>query len=291
MSKLGSYINLTKPAVSTLLFLGGITGAFMAFQKIVREPLKFTVGMIALYLSISGANAFSNYIDRDIDAKMKRTCNRALPSGKLTPKEAILFAAAILILGLIITLFVNLNEFMWIILGIIFDPILYNFMSKRRTYYNILIGSIAGGTPVMAGWSAVTGTLFSIRPFLILLAIIIWTPVHIWSIAIKYKDDYQRANIPMLPVVKGVKISSYAIGAFAIMLFLVTTLYGLVYMNFLFATIMIAFGIVVLVLSIKLFFSNKVQEDSMRLFIFSNIYLAIVFMLIIFCSVINYLYT
>ncbi|MDP8023801.1 MAG: heme o synthase [Nitrososphaeria archaeon] len=289
MSKLGAYVNLTKPAVSLLLFLGGITGAFMDFEKIVSDPIEFLIGMIALYLAIAGANALSNYIDRDIDAKMKRTCNRALPSGKLTPKEAITFATSILIIGLIIALFVNLYEFIWILAGIIFDPILYNFMSKRRTYYNILIGSIAGGTPVMAGWSAVTGELFSIKPFLILLAIIIWTPVHIWSIAIKYKDDYQRANIPMLPVVKGIKLSSYAIGIFAIALFLVTAFYGLEYMNMLFALIMIMFGIVILALSIKLFISSKVEKDSMRLFIFSNIYLAIVFILIIVYSVLNYL--
>ncbi len=289
MSKIGAYINLTKPAVTALLFLGGITGAFMSFQKVISEPAKFIVGMVALYLSISGANALSNYIDRDIDAKMKRTCNRALPSGKLTPKEAILFAIIVLIIGLIITLFVNLYEFFWIVVGIIFDPILYNFMSKRRTYYNILIGSIAGGTPVMAGWSAVSGALFSLEPFLILIAIIVWTPVHIWSIAIKYKDDYERANIPMLPVVKGIKASSYAIGAFAIALFLVTTLYGLYYMNALFVSIIVVFGVVILVLSLKLFLSNKIQEDSFRLFIFSNIYLGIVFISIIFYSILEYL--
>ncbi len=289
MSKLGAYVNLTKPAVSMLLFLGGVTGAFMGFQKIVSEPIKFLIGMIALYFAISGANALSNYIDRDIDAKMKRTCNRALPSGKLTPNEAITFATSILIIGLIIALFVNIYEVLWILVGIIFDPILYNFMSKRRTYYNILIGSIAGGTPVMAGWSAVTGELFSIKPFLILLAIIIWTPVHIWSIAIKYKEDYERAKIPMLPVVKGVKASSYGIGAFAIALFLVTAFYGLEYMNRLFASIMIVFGMVILALSIKLFISSKVEKDSMMLFIFSNVYLAIVFILIIVYSVLNYL--
>jgi len=289
MNKFSAYINLTKPAVSMLLFLGGITGSFINFQKIVSEPIRFVIAMIALYLSISGANALSNYIDRDIDAKMKRTCNRALPSGRLTPSEAIVFAITIIIIGLLTSLFVNPYESFWILIGIAFDPVLYNFLSKRRTYYNILIGSIAGGAPVMAGWSAITGELFSIKPFLILLAIIIWTPVHIWSIAIKYKDDYEKANIPMLPVVKGVKASSYAIGAFAVGLFIVTAYYGLTYMSLYFSSVMILFGIAILFLSIKLFISSEIQKDAMRLFIFSNIYLTIVFFLIIAYSILNYI--
>ena len=289
MSKLGAYINLTKPAVSALLLLGGITGAFMDLQNIVRFPIKFLIGIVALFISIAGANALSNYIDRDIDAKMKRTCNRALPSGKISPKEAIRFAVATIIVGLIVAFYVSFYEFFWILIGVVFDPVLYNFLSKRRTYYNILIGSIAGGAPVMAGWSAVSGALFSVQPFLIMIAIIIWTPVHIWSIAIKYKDDYEKANVPMLPVVKGIKTSSYAIGSFALALFIVTALYGLEYMKEPFGIIVIILGLVMLLFSIRLLSSKNVMNDSMRLFIFSNIYLAIVFIFIIINSIISYL--
>ncbi len=287
MGKPSAYLNLTKPQVSFLLFLGGITGAFMALRPIVAHVFRFLVGMIGLYLSIAGANALSNYIDRDIDAKMKRTCNRALPSGKLTPQEALRFSFLILSVGLLLALYSSIYELFWIVVGVVFDPVLYNFLSKRRTYYNILIGSIAGGTPVMAGYSLASGSFFSLAPFLIMLLIIIWTPVHIWSIAIKYRDDYRNANVPMLPVVKGVRNASYAIAASAVLLFAVAFLYALEFMSPVFLAMMVAAGLAVLYLSIKLFVSTDIEGDSMRLFIFSNLYLGIVFVLIIINSIIS----
>ncbi|MGC9208666.1 MAG: heme o synthase [Nitrososphaeria archaeon] len=287
MGKPGAYLNLTKPQVSFLLFLGGITGAFMALRPIAAHVFRFLVGMIGLYLSIAGANALSNYIDRDIDAKMKRTCNRALPSGKLTPQEALRFSFVVLSVGLLLALYSSIYELFWIVMGVIFDPVLYNFLSKRRTYYNILIGSIAGGTPVMAGYSLASGILFAPAPFLLMLLIIIWTPVHIWSIAIKYREDYRNANVPMLPVVKGVRSASYAIAASAVMLFAVAFSYALKFMSTIFSVIMVAAGLVILYLSIKLLVSSDIEGDSKKLFIFSNLYLGIVFVLIIINSIMS----
>lgn len=281
-----SYIELTKPAVTALLVLGGIAGAFMDIRGLSLHPLGFIVGFIGLYIAVSGANTISNYIDRDIDAIMLRTCERPLPSGRVKPRDALEFGLALLLLGVLISAFVSLYEALWIAIGAFFDPFIYNYLTKRRTPLNIVIASPAGGAPIMAGWSSVSGSFFSLMPFLLFLIVVVWTPVHIWSIAIKYREDYKRAGVPMLPVVYGSSASYVIILAFSIALMALASVFGDIMYGYYALLVLLILGAVMVALSIMLTVDNS-ASSAMRVFIYSNIYLMIVYLLVIVGSLIR----
>lgn len=276
--KLPPYLDLTKPAVTFLLVLAGVAGGFLANPA--NNIGGFVISLIALYIATSGINAITNYIDRDIDYKMRRTFNRAIPSGKIKPNNALVFGAVLLIISISIAWLASPYSSFWIIFGVIFDPLLYNWLSKRRTAFNILIGSLAGGAPVFVMWSGITGKLFALTPFYLFMIIVIWTPIHIWSISIRYYEDYKVAGIPMLPVVYGKKIASRMIGAFALLLTVFTTAIGIVELNFYFLILIEVLNLIMLLLSFKTILSSS-ESDSFKVFIYTNIYLAIIFIIII----------
>ena len=260
------------------MVLAGIAGSFLANPA--KEVKGFILSLAALYIAASGINAITNYIDRDIDSKMRRTCNRAIPSGKIKPINALLFGIILLAISLPIAWIASPYSSFWIIFGVIFDPVLYNWLTKRKTPFNIIIGSFAGGVPVFVMWSGVTDKLFSLIPFYLFMVIVIWTPIHIWSISIKYYDDYKTAGVPMLPVVYGKKLASRLIGAFALLLTAFTTAIGIAELNLPFLILIEALNFVMLLLSIKTILSSN-EKDSFMLFIYSNVYLAILFIIII----------
>jgi protoheme IX farnesyltransferase len=276
--KISSYIDLTKPAVTFLLVLAGIAGGFLAYPS--SNLYGFIISLIALYIATSGINAITNYIDRDIDKKMQRTCNRAIPSGKIKPINALLFGIILLIISIALAWLASPYSSFWIVFGVLFDPVLYNWLSKRKTVFNILIGSLAGGAPVFVMWSGITDKLFAWLPFYLFMIIVIWTPIHIWSISIKYYDDYKIAGIPMLPVVYGKKFTARLIGLFALLLTVFTTMIGIIELNYYFLAIVEILNIIMLLLSFKVIISSN-ENDSFKVFIYTNIYLAIIFLLII----------
>lgn len=274
------YLELTKPAVTGLLVLGGVAGAFMDLAGVASSPIRFLIGFIGLYVAVSGANAVSNYIDRDIDAKMLRTCNRALPSGKVRPGTALAFGLALLILGTAVALLVSAYEAAWIAIGAFFDPFIYNYLTKRRTPLNIAIASPAGGAPIMAGWSLASGSFYSLAPFLLFIIVVVWTPVHIWSIAIKYSEDYRRAGVPMLPVVYGSRASSATVLAFSVTLTAFAAAFGELAFGAWAMASLAVLGAVMVALSAALFVKGGASE-AMRVFMYSNLYLLIVYLLVI----------
>lgn len=276
--KLSPYFDLTKPAVTLLLVLAGVAGSFLANPA--SNINGFVISFIALYIATSGINAVTNYIDRDIDGKMRRTLKRAIPSGRIKPNNALIFGAVLLIISIFIAWMASPYSSFWILFGVIFDPLLYNWFSKRRTAFNILIGSLAGGAPVFVMWSGITGKLFALAPFYLFMIIVIWTPVHIWSISIRYYDDYKAAEIPMLPVVYGKKLASRMIGAFALLLMVFTTAIGIVELSFYLLILIEILNLIMLLLSFKTILSSS-ERDSFRVFIYTNIYLAIIFIIII----------
>ncbi len=276
--RLSPYLELTKPAVTALLVLAGIAGSFLANPA--KDVNGFILSLIALFIAASGINAITNYIDRDLDGKMRRTCNRAIPSGKIKPANALAFGIILLAISMLIAWMASPYSSFWIIFGVIFDPLLYNWLSKRKTPFNIIIGSFAGGAPVFVMWSGVTDKLFSLIPFYLFMVIVIWTPIHIWSISIKYYDDYKSAGVPMLPVVYGKKTASRLIGAFALLLTVFTTAIGIAELNLYLLILIEAFNFIMLLFSIKTILSSN-EKDSFILFIYTNIYLAILFIIII----------
>jgi heme o synthase len=152
-------------------------------------------------LSAGSANALNCYIDRDIDAKMRRTRRRPLPMVQVTPRETLVFGT---VLAIASTVFLGLT-LNWVaaalsVFAILFYVFVYSLLLKRRTSQNVVWGGIAGCMPVMIGWSALTGRL-AWTPVVLFLVVFFWTPPHTWTLAMRYRDDYAAANVPMLPVV------------------------------------------------------------------------------------------
>ncbi len=199
-----SYITLTKPKLSFLLLLTAIVEGLALYTN-NGDGVKLLILSLSVMLSCMGANALTCYLDRDIDSIMQRTKNRPIPKGEISPKNALLFGSLLLIFGMIMAVNINYYVLLWGVIGVVF-VLTYNSKLKRLTPYNILIASPAGAMPILGAYSAMTNNLISIQSTILALLIIFWTPIHIWSLALFYKDDYKKANIPMLPVVKDEKV-------------------------------------------------------------------------------------
>jgi len=194
------YVALTKPRIIELLLITTVPTMFLAAGGF-PSPWLIVTTMIGGYLAAGGANTLNMYLERDIDAKMKRTRNRPIPSGAVTPRAALIFG---LVLSVVSTVWLGLLV-NWMSAALAFGAILlyvlfYTMLLKRRTSQNIVWGGVAGCMPVLIGWSSVTGTV-SWTAVLLFLVIFFWTPPHYWPLAEKFSTDYANAGVPMLPVV------------------------------------------------------------------------------------------
>jgi protoheme IX farnesyltransferase len=169
-------------------------------------------------MTAGSANALNQYLERDIDEKMKRTRKRPLPSHSVKPERALVFAIALGIAGFVwLTVVVNLLSAILAVSAIAFYVLVYTLLLKRSTPQNIVIGGAAGAVPVLVGWAAVAGTIEA--PAWVMFAIIfLWTPPHFWALAMRYRDDYAAAGVPMLPVVRGDDATTAQIFLYAIVL-------------------------------------------------------------------------
>jgi protoheme IX farnesyltransferase len=159
------------------------------------------LALTAITAGCAAADTLTCYIDRDIDAMMDRTKGRPLPGKRINPPEkALLWGLFLAALSLGLSLLFNPLAVLWMFLGLFDNVVVYSLLVKRRSCTNILLGSISGGMPALFGWAVVLGNV-TWTPVLISLLVITWTPNHIWNLAIRYREDYTRANVPMLPVV------------------------------------------------------------------------------------------
>lgn len=199
-SVLRNYVALTKPRIIELLLITTIPTMFLAAGGF--PPLWLILAtMIGGYLAAGGANALNMYLERDIDAKMKRTRSRPIPSGVISPRAALIFGITISIVSALwLGLLVNWASAALAVGAILLYVVFYTMILKRRTSQNIVWGGVAGCMPVLIGWSAVTGTV-SWTAVLLFLVIFFWTPPHYWPLAEKFSKDYAAAGVPMLPVV------------------------------------------------------------------------------------------
>ena len=210
MSHVGAYVALMKLRVVELLLVTTLPALFMATyaQNHAHRfpPLGVTIAtLIGGTLAAGASNAFNMVIEVESDRLMKRTSNRPLVSGEVTEKQAVAFSLVITILSLLIFLiFTTVLATVLTLLAILFYVVGYTIWLKRRTSQNIVWGVIAGCMPVIIGWAAITNSL-SMTAWLFFLLIFFWTPPHFWALAIKYKEDYAAAGIPMLPVVANIK--------------------------------------------------------------------------------------
>lgn len=203
-SKVGPYIALMKLRVVELLLVTTLPALFLAAKAV--PSLKLTLAtLIGGTLAAGASNAFNMIIEVDSDRLMNRTSKRPLVTGDISEEAAFAFASALTLLSLLIfKIFTNTYATVLTAAAIVFYVLFYTIGLKRRTAQNIVWGGIAGCMPVLIGWAAVANTL-PITAWLFFLVIFFWTPPHFWALAIKYKDDYAAAGIPMLPVVASMK--------------------------------------------------------------------------------------
>ena len=215
--RINSFFALTKPAIIRTLLITTVPTMFVAEQGTPSLWLIIAT-MVGGSLAAAGANSFNMVLDADIDKRMNRTSNRPLVTGAITPKEATVFAS-VLEIGAFIWLlsFVNLFSAFLAISATAFYVFVYTMWLKRSSTSNIVIGGAAGAVPVLIGWTAVTGTL-GWAPILLFSVIFFWTPPHFWALAINYRDDYAAAEIPMLPVVTGLKETGRQIVLYSVVL-------------------------------------------------------------------------
>ena len=197
----GDYVELLKPRVMSLVVFSGLGGLVMAPGAI--HPLLGFVAILCIAMSAGGSAAVNMWFDRDIDAIMMRTRYRPLPEGRIDPTTALEFGATLIFVSvLLMGLAVNLVAAGLLAAAAAFYVFIYTMWLKRRTPWNIVIGGAAGAFPPVIGWAAVTGHVG--WPALVLFAIIFfWTPPHFWALALYRNEDYRRAGVPMLPVLKG----------------------------------------------------------------------------------------
>jgi heme o synthase len=203
LTRLRSYVQLTKPTIMTLVVLTGSSALVMEGQ-LVKRPLDFLLVLVGLFLTGGSANALNQYFERDIDALMSRTRNRRpLPLGKISGSEALLFAIIIGVSGvLVFAMQFNGLSAALSLATIIFYGFFYTLWLKPNTHQNIVIGGVAGAMAPVIAWAAAADSL-ALEPWLLFLIIFLWTPPHFWALALYLKEDYKKVNLPMMPIVRG----------------------------------------------------------------------------------------
>jgi len=279
------FIIMTKPRVWVFLLITGIAGEVFALS-ILRSLNVIGFFYVALYIALGlmGAESVSNYFDLSIDRKMKRTMNRALPSGRMKPGVALYGGSILIIATLILAAFRSLWSLAFMATGIFDYTIIYSLISKKRTSWNIILGAYSGGAPLLAGFYAFTSS-YNIVAILMFLTIFIWTPLHIWSLSIKYKDDYAAASVPMLPVRRTTKQSMRVLFPIAVLAVLVTVLTGYEFRDYFSSYVGILVFAVYLLLGISLLVSYlralaDPERRIMKLFVSTNIFIGIFFVFI-----------
>lgn len=228
-SRIGAYVALTKPRIIELLLVTTVPTMVVAEGGMPSLWLMVAT-VIGGSLAAGGANAVNMYVDRDIDAVMERTKGRPLVTGAVTPRAALGFAVAIETLAFV-WLWTVVNP-LSAVLGLaacLFYVFVYTLWLKRSSSQNIVIGGAAGAIPVLIGWSAVTDSVtetFSWAPVLLFGLMFFWTPPHFWALAIKYKDDYARAEVPMLPVVASYRETTTKIVLYTVAVYVLSLAFG-----------------------------------------------------------------
>lgn len=221
-SSLEDFLSLLKPRVMSLAIFTSVCGLLLAPNQI--HPFLIFVAILCISIGAGASGAINMWYDQDIDGLMVRTKGRPIPQGKISALDALGFGTILAIISvLVLGLAVNYFAAFLLFFSIFFYIFIYTIWLKRRTPQNIVIGGAAGAFPPVIGWACSTGDI-SVFPLILFLIIFMWTPPHFWALAL-YKDiEYSKAKVPMLPVVKGKKITKIQIMIYSMILFAVTTL-------------------------------------------------------------------
>ena len=273
-----AYVALTKPRIIELLLVTTLPAMVLAAGGLPDWQVAL-VTMVGGTLAAGSANALNCYIDRDIDAIMRRTTRRPLARHEVSPTGALVFGLG---LGLASVLAIGLAT-NWLAGGltlaaIAFYIVIYTMLLKRRTAQNIVWGGAAGCMPVLIGWTAVTGSL-AVAPFVLFAIVFFWTPPHTWALATRYRDDYARAGVPMLPVVASAKRVARDILGYSYLTVAATLALWPLTTGWVYGALAAAAGVVLLAGAHRLYADTARGRVSkpMTFFHLSNSYLAFVF--------------
>ena len=280
---LKGYVALTKPRIIELLLVTTVPTMIVAANGFPRAWL-IVATLVGGTLAAGGANAFNMVIDRDIDAMMQRTKHRPLVRGVMSARSAALFAFALEIVAFaVLAIWVNVLAAWLALSATAFYVIVYTMILKRRSKQNIVIGGAAGAVPVLVGWAAVTNSL-GWTPVLLFLVIFLWTPPHFWALAVRYRDDYQAANVPMMPVVASLRRTTLEILIYSVVLWALTLLIGTsAHLGWVYAISATVLGAMFTFYALRLYQHARNDKadvaEAMKMFHFSITYLSALFIL------------
>ncbi|MEM7338053.1 MAG: heme o synthase [Actinomycetota bacterium] len=275
-----AFVALTKPRIIELLLVTTVPTMIVAQQGLPSLWL-IVATIIGGTLAAGGANAYNMYIDRDIDALMKRTEGRPLVTGEVTPREALLFATAIEAAAFA-WLWVLVNPLSaWLALAACaFYVGVYTIWLKRTSTQNIVIGGAAGAVPVLIGWSSVTNTI-GWEAVILFGVIFFWTPPHFWALAIKYEDDYSAASVPMMPVVEGHRRTARQMVVYSVIVWACTlALWFTASVGYVYLAVAMVLGILFTGGAVRLYVETDPAAQarrSIRYFTFSITHLSVLF--------------
>jgi protoheme IX farnesyltransferase len=275
-SQIADYVALTKPRIIELLLVTTVPTMIVAAKGMPSVWL-IAATVIGGTLAAGGANAINMYVDRDIDRVMARTRNRPIASGRIAPRNALIFAVTLEVVAFFfLWATVNLLSAVLAVSACLFYVFVYTLWLKRTSSRNIVIGGAAGAAPVLIGWSAVTNSL-AWAPVVLFAVIFYWTPPHFWALAIRYRDDYAKVEVPMLPVVASLRTTATRILGYTLLLWALTILFAPVAgMGALYLGTALVLGAVFTWFAARLL-RDPTPKVAMRVFTWSITYITLLF--------------
>ncbi|MBI04913.1 MAG: protoheme IX farnesyltransferase [Pelagibacteraceae bacterium] len=275
-----------KPRVMSLVIFTCVVGLIAAPVQV--DFLTALLSLSSVALGAGAAGALNMWYESDLDALMKRTCLRPIPTGKVSNNQALIFGLSTAFLSVVsLYFFSNFLSSLMLLITILFYVVIYTMWLKKLTPQNIVIGGAAGAFPPIIGWTIATGNI-TLEPILYFLIIFFWTPSHFWALSMYRKEDYNNASIPMLPVVAGVKITKINIFIYSLILFFISLspyFFGYLDLPYFISSLML--GVYYVYLCFKLL-RETVDENkfSKKIFIYSILYLFLIFIAILLDGVI-----
>jgi len=278
---LNNFYQLMKPRVMSLVIFTCVVGLIVAPVQV--DFITSALSLSAVALGAGAAGALNMWYEADLDAVMNRTCLRPIPAGKISKNQALIFGLVTSFVSVIaLYYFSNFLSAVMLAITILFYVVIYTMWLKKLTAQNIVIGGAAGAFPPIIGWTIATGSI-TLEPILYFLIIFFWTPSHFWALSMYKTEDYSNANIPMLPVVAGIKTTKINIFVYGLILFAISlTPYFFGYLGFLYFFTSLVLGIYYVYLCYKLL-KETVDENKFakKIFLYSILYLFLIFIAIL----------
>lgn len=278
-SRVVDYAILLKPRVMSLVLFTGIAGLVLAPGHI--DWMTGLIAVICIGVGAGASGAINMWYDRDIDSQMERTLNRPIPAGRMRPLHALWLGIILSVISVVaMAVYVNDMAALLLAITIAYYVFIYTIWLKRRTPQNIVIGGASGALPPMIGWAAVTGDI-SLNSLLLFAIIFMWTPPHFWALALFRSGDYEKAGVPMMPVVSGVQETKKQMVIYTILLFPITVAPAFTGMSSIYAGVLIGILSFWFILHAFKVYRTEGFEFPRRMFKFSILYLFLIFVILL----------